>query len=61
MCDHICLVSMFYDVIIRYGHNIALLCVPITWYAIAYNEDDLAGEVGKLVHAILVPVTRRGL
>ena len=43
-CDHVCRVSMFYDVIIRCRHRIALFCVPITWCASAYNEDDLAWE-----------------
>ena len=28
---------------IRYRH-IWLFCVPVTWCASAYNEDDLAGE-----------------
>ena len=43
-CDHICLVNMFYDVVTRVRHKIALFCVPITWCASAYNIDDLAWE-----------------
>ena len=42
-CDHICRVSMFYDVIIRYRKKIAFFGVPVTWCASAYNEDDVAG------------------
>ena len=42
-CDHICHVSLFYDVIIHYKRNIALSCLPITRCANAYNEDDLVG------------------
>ena len=38
----ICHVIMFYDVIIRYTHRIALFGVLAMWCA--YNEDDLAGE-----------------
>ena len=39
-------VTMFYDVITRCGQRIALLSVPITWSASAYDEDDLGGKVG---------------
>ena len=42
--DHVCHVSMFHDVIIHCRHKIALFCVPITWCANAYNENDLARE-----------------
>ena len=35
---------MFYDVIIRYRHKFALLCMPMMWCAIACNKDDLVWE-----------------
>ena len=35
---------MFYDVILRYRHKIEVFFVSITRCAIAYNEDDVAGE-----------------
>ena len=35
---------MFYDVMTRYKHKIALFCVSVTWCASAYNEDGLEGE-----------------
>ena len=41
-----CHVSIFYDVIIRYGHKMAF-SVPVTFCASAQHEDDLAGRSGS--------------
>lgn len=35
--------SICYDVITPHRHRLALLCVPPTWCANAYNKDDLPG------------------
>ena len=43
-CDHICHVSMFYDVISRCKHIITFFGVPVTWCANAYNKENLAGD-----------------
>ena len=37
-------VSKCYDVITRYRNIIVFFPIPVTWYANAYIEDDLAKE-----------------